>query len=53
MADMPYKGLIFSGTVGVKRSFNYQYQQPSNATGLGLSNPNDSDSFLFKLGITF
>jgi hypothetical protein len=53
MADMPYKGLILSGTVGVKRSFNYQYQQPSNATGLGLSNPNDIDSFLFKLGITF
>ena len=53
MADMPYKGLILSGTVGFKRSFNYQYQQPSNATGLGLSNPNDIDSFLFKLGITF
>jgi hypothetical protein len=53
MADMPYKGFIFSGTIGYKRSFNYQYTQPDNATGLGLSNPNDIDSFLFKLGITF
>lgn len=53
MADMPYKGYIISGTVGMKRSFNYQYTQPATATGLGLSNPNDIDSFLFKLGITF
>jgi hypothetical protein len=53
MADMPYKGFILSGTLGMKRSFNYQYTQPSNATGLGLSNPNDLDSFIFKLGITF
>jgi hypothetical protein len=53
MADMPYKGFILSGTIGYKRSFNYQYTQPDNATGLGLSNPNDIDSFLFKLGITF
>ncbi len=53
MADMPYKGFILSGTLGMKRSFNYQYTQPSNATGLGLSNPNDLDSYLFKLGICF
>ena len=53
MVDMPYKGFILSGTLGMKRSFNYQYTQPSNATGLGLSNPNDLDSFIFKLGITF
>jgi hypothetical protein len=53
MADMPYKGFILSGTIGMKRSFNYQYTQPSNATGLGLSNPNDLDSYLFKLGICF
>ena len=53
MADMPYKGFIISGTMGMKRSFNYQYTQPSNATGLGLSNPNDIDSYIFKLGITF
>ena len=53
MADMPYKGYILSGTIGLKRSFNYQFTQPANATGLGLSNPNDIDSFLFKLGITF
>ena len=53
MADLPYKGFILSGTIGMKRSFNYQYTQPANATGLGLSNPNDIDSFLFKLGITF
>jgi hypothetical protein len=53
MADLPYKGFIVSGTIGWKRSFNYQYTQPANATGLGLHNPNDLDSFLFKLGITF
>jgi hypothetical protein len=53
MADMPYKGFILSGTIGMKRSFNYQFTQPSNATGLGLRNPNDLDSFIFKLGITF
>ena len=53
MADIPYKGFIISGTIGVKRSFNYQYTQPAGATGLGLHNPNDLDSYLFKLGITF
>jgi hypothetical protein len=53
MADIPYKGFIVSGTIGVKRSFNYQYTQPAGATGLGLHNPNDLDSYLFKLGITF
>jgi hypothetical protein len=53
MADIPYKGLIVSSTLGWKRSFNYQFTQPGNATGLGLSNPNDIDSFIFKLGLTF
>jgi len=53
MADIPYKEFIISGTIAYKRSFNYEYTQPANATGLGLSNPNDIDSFLFKLGITF
>ena len=53
MADIPYKGFIISSTIGYKKSFNYEYTQPANATGLGLSNPNDIDSFLFKLGITF
>ena len=53
MADMPYKGFIISGTIGMKRSFNYEYTQPASATGLGLKNPNDIDSFIFKLGITY
>jgi hypothetical protein len=53
MADMPYKGFMISGTLGMKRSFNYQYTQPANATGLGLSNPNDIDSFIFSMGIKF
>jgi hypothetical protein len=53
MADMPYKGFIISGTIGMKRSFNYQYTQPINASGLGISNPNDIDSYIFKLGLTF
>ena len=53
IAEIPYKGLIVSGTLGLKRSFNYEYTQPANATGLGLHNPNDLDSYLFKLGISF
>ena len=53
MADLPYKGFIVSGTLGIRRSFNYQYTQPANASGLGLHNPNDIDSYLLKLGITF
>ncbi len=53
MADMPYKGFMISSTIGMKRSFNYQYTQPANATGLGLSNPNDIDSFIFSMGIKF
>jgi hypothetical protein len=53
MMDRPFKKAILSATIGVKRSFNYGYTQPTGASGLGLNNPNDINSYLFKIGFTF
>jgi len=47
--DRPYKKLFISTTFAIKRSFNYKWSQPSDASGLGFSNPNDLNSFLFKI----
>lgn len=51
--DRPYKKLFISTTFAIKRSFNYKWSQPSDASGLGISNPNDLDSYLFKLAIRY
>ena len=46
--DRPYKNLYISSTFAIKRSFNYKWSQPADATGIGFNNPNDLNSFLFK-----
>ena len=51
--DYPYKHFLFSTTIAATRSFNYNWSQPANASGLGLSNPNDLDSYLLKFAIRF
>ena len=51
--DYPYKHFLFSTTLAATRSFNYNWSQPANATGLGLGNPNDLDSYLLKFAIRF
>lgn len=51
MADYPVKRWMFSTSIAMKRSYNYQWNQPADASGLGLNNPNDVNSFLFTLGI--
>ncbi len=51
--DQPFKHFLLSATIVCKRSFNYNWTQPANATGLGLSNPNDLNSFLFKIGFRY
>ena len=51
--DRPYKKLFISTTFAIKRSFNYKWSQPSDASGLGFSNPNDLNSFLFKIGFRY
>ena len=53
LADHPYKKFVISSSITYKKSFNYQWSQPSKATGLGLNNPNDLNSCMFKLGIWF
>jgi hypothetical protein len=53
MADHPLKRFVLSSSIAYKRSFNYQWSQPADATGLGFNNPNDLNSFMFKLGIWF
>ena len=53
LADHPYKKFVISSSIMYKKSFNYQWFQPNNATALGLNNPNDLNSFMFKLGIWF
>ena len=47
--DRPYKKIYISSTFAIKRSFNYKWSQPGDATGVGFNNPNDLNSFLFKL----
>lgn len=51
--DRPYKKLFISTTVAFKRSFNYKWSQPADATGVGFNNPNDLNSFLFKLSFRY
>ena len=51
MADYPVKRWMISTSIAMKRSYNYQWNQPADASGLGLNNPNDVNSFLFTLGI--
>jgi hypothetical protein len=51
--DFPYKNLLFSSTLAYKRSFNYNFSQPLNASGFGIANPNDVDSYLLKLTIRY
>lgn len=51
--DYPYKHFLLSTTIAATRSFNYNWSQPTTASGLGLGNPNDLDSYLLKLGIRF
>jgi hypothetical protein len=51
--DQPYKHFLLSASIIAKRSYNYNWAQPSTASGLGLQNPNDLDSFLFKIGIRY
>ena len=51
--DHPFKQFLLSGTVAFKRSFNYNFSQPFNASGLGIANPNDVDSYLIKLTIRY
>ena len=51
--DYPYKHFLFSTTLAATRSFNYNWSQPANASGLGLGNPNDLDSYLLKFAIRF
>ena len=53
LVDCPYKNFLISGTIAMKRSFNYNFIQPVNASGFGISNPNDQDSYLFKLAIRY
>ncbi len=53
LADHPFKRVVLSSSIAYKKSFNYQWTQPADATGLGFNNPNDLNSFLFKLGIWF
>ena len=51
--DQPYKHFLLSASIIAKRSYNYNWSQPTTASGLGLQNPNDLDSFLFKIGIRY
>jgi hypothetical protein len=51
--DQPYKHFLLSASIIAKRSYNYNWTQPSTASGFGLQNPNDLDSFLFKIGIRY
>ena len=53
MADHPFKRFVLSSSIAYKKSFNYQWSQPSDASGLGLNNPNDLNSFNFKFVITY
>ena len=45
--------IFVSTKLAYKRSFNYQWTQPSSASGLGLKNPNDIDSFMLQLVLRY
>jgi hypothetical protein len=51
--DRPYKHFLLSASLTGKRSFNYNFSQPTTASGFGFENPNDVDSFLLKIGIRY
>ncbi len=51
--DYPFQNFLISATLAYKRSFNYNFSQPLNASGLGIANPNDVDSYLIKLTIRY
>ena len=53
LVDYPFKNFLISSTIAMKRSFNYNFVQSADASGLGISNPNDQDSYLFKLAIRY
>jgi hypothetical protein len=53
MADHPFNKFVLSSSIAYKKSFNYQWSQPADAIGLGFNNPNDLNSFMFKIGIWF
>lgn len=53
MFEKQYKHFFIATKMAYKRGFNYQWSQPSNATGLGLKNPNDLDSFLMQLVLRY
>jgi hypothetical protein len=53
LADHPFKKFVLSSSIAYKKSFNYQWSQLADASGLGFNNPNDLNSFMFKLGIWF
>lgn len=53
LADHPIKKGMISSSIAMKRSFNYLWSQPLDATGLGFNNPNDLNSFIFKLVLTY
>ena len=53
MYDHPIKHMLISTSFIARKSFNYNWTQPADATGRGLSNPNDLSSFLFKVGIRY
>ena len=53
MADHPFNKFVLSSSIAYKKSFNYQWSQPADASGLGFNNPNDLNSFMFKIGIWF
>ena len=51
--DRPYKKLFISTTLAFKRSYNYNFSQTPDTSGLGFSNPIDLNSFLFKIGFRY
>ena len=51
--DRPYKKFFISTTLAFKRSINYNFSQPATANGFGFNNPNDLNSFLFKIGFRY
>ena len=51
--DRPYKKLFISTTLAFKRSYNYNFSQTADTSGLGFSSPIDLNSFLFKIGFRY
>ena len=51
--DRPYKNYLISSSIALKRSYNYKFTQPADATGFGFNNPNDVNSFLFSITLRY